>query len=213
MKRIEEFCAQHDLPFNEAKARQYADFLKLLLQFNKAMNLTGPMSDEEVVESLFLDSIAPAVLVPPRSAVLDVGTGAGFPGIPLAILYPGVAFTLIEPRQKRTQFLKIATHRLDLENVDVIRARIEDVEPARFDWVISKAFRNPDIWLEIAVDWVSEDGVIVALHSAEHRDAMFAAAKRLGLEARHDCPDVTELGVAATGVTRGITGFVSKILN
>lgn len=205
MRRLEEFCTRHDLPWTAESAEQFAAFLKLLQQFNKAMNLIGPMSDDEVVETLFVDSIAPASLAPPNATVLDVGTGAGFPGIPLALLYPQVAFTLVEPRQKRTQFLEIAVNRLGLENVEVVRARIEDVEPARFDWVISKAFRNPDVWLEIATNWVSEEGVIVALYSADHRPAMLQKASELGLESVTECEDTTSLGVTSTAVVRGIT--------
>ena len=208
---LREFCEEHRLPWTEETEARFASYVTLLEQFNAKMNLIGPFDRTEIVRQLFVDSVAPAVLAAPDGSILDIGTGAGFPGIPLKILYPDVPITLVEPRKKRAMFLKIATTRLKLEDVEIVRERIEDTEIVPHDWVVSKAFRNPDVWLEIAKEWVSEEGVIVAMHSTDHRPTMLERASELDLEVVADCDDTTSFGLAATEVVRGITVWaVSK---
>lgn len=207
MRALRTFCERHALPLTSGGMEKFERFLTMLQEFNKAMNLIGPMTDEQVVDSLFVDSIAAASLRAPFGRALDVGTGAGLPGIPLAILYENAKFTLVEPRKKRTQFLTIAKHRLGLENVEVVRARIEDLKPEAFDYVVSKAFRNPDEWLRVALPWTSTAGVIVVFHSESHRDAMFEAGDTLNLDVLEDIDNVETLGVSSGSVRRGITVF------
>ena len=180
MSKLQTFCEAQGLPWSERAAEAFEGYLALLLKFNKSMNLIGPMDAAEIQAKLFVDSLTSAATYAPSGAILDIGTGAGFPGIPLKIIYPDLPITLVEPRKKRVQFMRIAVNRLGLDDVEIHEARLEELDLAPHDYVISKAFRNPDVWLELAAPLRSDDGVIVAMHgpSPELSDA----AAELGLK-------------------------------
>ena len=164
MDVIGEFCSANDLPWNEEIAGRFERYLELLLHFNESMNLIGPLDESEIIDELFIDSLAAAAIYPPEGTLLDVGTGAGLPGYPLAFLYPDLAVTLVEPRRRRATFLKIVRTRLELDGITLYNNRLEDVPSATYDYVIAKAFRPPIEWLETASEWTSESGVTVCMH-------------------------------------------------
>lgn len=205
LEKLAEFAERNELPWDATCEERFATYLELLHRFNGKMNLIGPMEPGEVVESLFADSLVAGVVTEMSGDVLDVGSGAGFPGIPLAIVFREARYTLIEPRRKRSQFLEIARRRLDLEHVEVVRARIEEMEEALFDVVCSKAFQPPPEWIETAAQWCKPGGVVVTLHAASAATELAAAAAALGLEHERTIEDVTHLGVAATNVVRAAT--------
>ena len=101
--------------------RPLLDFCVLLLEANKGTNLTGATSISDVIEHL-LDSLAPLQHVVLAEPVIDLGSGAGFPGIPAAIVFPGKQVVLVEPRKKRIEFLSAARERLGLSNVTVVQS-------------------------------------------------------------------------------------------
>jgi len=187
------FCRDNDLPWNQKTADRFDEYLDLLLQFNDSMNLIGPLSRSEIVGELLIDSLVPAAVRTPEGPILDVGTGAGLPGIPLTIAYPDLPITLVEPRRKRSTFLKIATNRLDLADVAIERARIEEVAVEPFDYVISKAFRPPADWLEAAAPFRRDDGVVVCMTTPEEREAADAKAAELGWDRVDTLDDVGQL--------------------
>lgn len=207
LQQLEKFGELHGLPVDSAALTRFATYLQLLERFNAKMNLIGPMEPHEVVDSLFCDSLVVGIVADVKGDVLDVGSGAGFPGLPLAITYPEARFTLVEPRLKRSQFLEIARRRLDIDNVDVVRARIEEVEPALFDVVCSKAFQPPPEWVVTASEWCKPGGAVVALHAADAHDDMLEAATGAGLELSKAVADVTSLGLARQSVVRSATAF------
>jgi 16S rRNA (guanine527-N7)-methyltransferase len=178
---IAAYCLEHRLPFDAVASRRFGVYLELLEKLNAGMNLIGPLSRAEIVEELLIDSIVPARVVAPSESILDVGTGAGLPGIPLKILFPSLPITLVEPRRKRSTFLKICQKRLDLEHVTIHEARIEDVPPGKFGYVISKAFEPPLDWIETASHWRADDGVVVCMTRMTERAGLEAKAGGLGL--------------------------------
>lgn len=103
-----------------------------LVRWSPRMNLTGFGTPEQIVRQGFLDSLACACLLPPNTErVLDVGSGAGFPSVPLAIVRPAAGFTLVEPSRKKTNFLRHIVRKLALTNVRVLAIRIEDLRHDR----------------------------------------------------------------------------------
>jgi 16S rRNA (guanine527-N7)-methyltransferase len=116
---------------------------ELLLRWNRTLNLTSITVLEQAVERHYCESLFLGVHLPESAvSVLDIGSGAGFPGVPMAILRPDCKFTLAESHQRKAVFLREATRHLS--NVRVVACRAEDAEGA-FDWVVSRAVRWPDV--------------------------------------------------------------------
>jgi 16S rRNA (guanine527-N7)-methyltransferase len=134
-----------------------------LERWNRRVNLTA-VRDREQMETLHLaDSLAVQPLLE-GDTVLDVGTGPGFPGLPLAIVEPGRHFTLLDSNNKKIMFVQHMIGLLGLDNVTAVKARSEDYAPGhRFDTVIARALASLSRLVEIAGHHVREDGVFVAL--------------------------------------------------
>ena len=207
LQKLHNFCIRNNLPWSDQIQGSFATYLDILTHFNKAMNLIGPMSEAEVVDQLLIDSVAAAAVCAPAGPILDVGSGAGLPGIPLKLLYPDMPLTMVEPRKKRTTFLKIALNRLDLNETTIERTRIEEVEAAEFAYVISKAFQPPLQWLDTASRWLAEGGVAVCLTRPDERAGLERKADELSLELAGACDDMTALGAPRVGDMRAAYAF------
>lgn len=137
----------------EARER-LAAFVALVDKFNAKMDLTAARGAEELVDLLLADALALAAHVPKRARVIDVGSGAGAPGLALAIARPDVSMTLVEPKQKRVSFLRTAIGSLALspKRVIVERATGEEIAArgATFDVAMSRATLKPPEWAELA---------------------------------------------------------------
>ena len=161
-------------------------FSALLLRHGRGTNLIGKLDESRIIAELLVDSLLPAVVAPAQGPVLDVGSGAGLPGIPLALLHPDVDVHLLEPRQKRVTFLRIATRELGLERVHIHRGRVEDfdgLELGGVGTVAAKAFRSPTSWLDEASRWVKPGGLVYLFLSSESWDGEAARrAEDLGFE-------------------------------
>ena len=134
-----------------------------LERWNRKVNLTAVRNRDQMQALHIADSLAACPLIEGRR-VLDVGTGAGFPGLPLAIAQPGREFTLLDSNNRKIRFVEHAAAMLGLDNVTAVRARAEDYAPGhRFDTVIARAVASTPKLVEIAGHHVREDGVFVAL--------------------------------------------------
>jgi len=138
-------------------------FLDLLEKWNAVYNLTAIRDRGQWVSHHLLDSLSVAPHVP-EGRILDVGTGAGFPGLPLAIVQHGRHFTLLDSSQKRTSFLAQTLATLGLRNADVVRARVEDFTPdSPFDAAVSRAFADLADFARLAGPLVRPGGALLAM--------------------------------------------------
>ncbi len=137
---------------------QLIDFLHLLVKWNRAYNLTAVRQPEQMVTRHLLDSLVIGpYLRGPR--ILDVGTGAGLPGIPLALAYPDYQFTLLDSNGKKIRFVTQAVAELGLTNVDVIQSRIETFQPTgRFDTITARAYASIDDLVSQTTHLLAETG-------------------------------------------------------
>lgn len=130
------------LTLNTAVAEKLYDFLQLLQKWNKAYNLTAIDSMDKMLTHHLLDSLAVAPFLSAQR-ILDVGTGAGFPGIPLSLYFPEKEFTLLDSIGKKIRFLQQVKMQLGLGNVELVQARVEKFNTARrFDGIICRAVGN-----------------------------------------------------------------------
>ncbi len=152
-----------NISIEDHKITQLLAFVQLLEKWNKAYNLTAIRNKAAMIGLHLLDSLAVAPYIQgPR--IIDIGTGAGLPGIPLAIYYPELQFTLLDSNAKKTRFVQQAILELGLKNVTVSHTRVEQYEPEQnFDTVITRAFASlPDI-LKLTSHLLSEQGILLAM--------------------------------------------------
>lgn len=164
---------EQELPANAAD--KFAVLLGELDKWNRKVNLTAIRDGGEIITGHLLDSLVARPFLE-GERVLDVGTGAGFPGLPLAVAEPQRRFVLVDSSNKKIQFVQHVTGLLGLGNVIAVKARTEDYAPGeRFDTVIARAVAALPRLLEIAGHHVGEGGVFVALkgrHPAEETEQL-----------------------------------------
>jgi 16S rRNA (guanine527-N7)-methyltransferase len=141
----------------------FLHYLDLLDKWNKAYNLTAVRAKEEMIIRHILDSLAVLPFIS-KNTLLDVGTGPGLPGIPLALAKPELQCTLLDSNGKKTRFLQEAKRVLKLQNIDVINHRVEDFKPqVCFDIIISRAFSNVSTMIKLTKHLLAEDGEWIAM--------------------------------------------------
>ena len=152
-----------ETPELRARAEEFDTLLTELERWNRKVNLTAIRDRREMITAHILDSLVAQPLLHGK-AILDVGTGPGFPGLPLAIVEPQREFTLLDSNNKKIMFVQHAAGMLGLDNVTAVKGRGEDYAPGhRFDTVIARALAALPRLVEIAGHHVREDGVFVAL--------------------------------------------------
>ncbi len=137
------------------------ELARLLARWASRMNLTGHRTQETIVQGLILEAAALLQALPTMASLADLGSGAGFPGLPIALLEPACAVTLVESRQKRHHFQRAAIRELEVRNVLPLRGRVEDLEPRPHAAVIAQALARPERVLPWMVRWADRGGLLV----------------------------------------------------
>lgn len=176
------------IELDERKQKQFHQYALLLQEWNKKMNLTAIDDLDGIYEKHFLDSILPSLHVLIQGSLCDVGAGAGFPGIPLKIVFPDLSLTIVEPLGKRVTFLKEVVRVLELEGVTIYNVRSEDhAQEFRetYDIVTARAVANLNMLSELCIPLVKENGYFLAMKGDKGMIEMENAAgavKLLGCE-------------------------------
>jgi len=152
---------------SEKDADLFFKYLENLKTWNAKINLTSIKNDREIIISHFLDSISVAPLIEDGMKVLDIGSGAGFPGIPLKIVRPGLEVTLLDSVNKKVTFMNDTIRKLRLENIKAVWGRAEkslnDIPRHQFDYVVNRAVGSILDTLRLSSPYVSEYGVIILM--------------------------------------------------
>lgn len=204
------------IDITEKQTQQFFDYKTLLLQWNEKMNLTAITEEGEVVIKHFADSVSilSAVNIEKSATIIDVGTGAGFPGLPVKIVRPDLKVTLLDSLNKRIGFLNEVCTQLNLENVDNIHARAEDggQNPElreKFDYCLSRAVANLAVLSEYCLPFVKVGGSFISLKgpdvSQEVNDGE-TAIKKLGGKVEH----VIKIEIPNSDITHSLV-IIKKI--
>lgn len=135
-------------------------FKEHLFKWNKIHNLTGA-KDEKTVNAFIYDALFPVSFLPPAKNLLDIGTGAGFPGMILAFALPDTQVTLVEPLAKRASFLQFIKADLGLLNVTVVRKRVQDMDPQIFEIITSRAVSDTNMLLKLSENFRDENSKLL----------------------------------------------------
>ena len=135
-------------------------YKELLFKWNKIHNLTGA-KDEKTIDEFIYDAVFPVSFLPKSKNLLDIGTGAGFPGMILAIALPDTEVTLVEPLKKRASFLQFVKADLGLKNVRVVKKRVEDMPSEIFELVTSRAVTDTKMLLKLSENFRDEDSKLL----------------------------------------------------
>ncbi len=139
---------EESIDINEDRVLKLENYAKKLKWWNKTHNITGAKSDEDIIKNI-IDSLYPIKFIPKKRTLLDVGTGAGFPGLILAIAWQDTEVTLAEPLNKRASFLRYIIQDLELKNTTVFKNRVEKLQDKNFEIVTSRAVTNTKLLLEL----------------------------------------------------------------
>ncbi len=160
---LEQQCHQIDLQLSDAQYEQLLKYHALLIKWHKAFNLTAVRSPEEMISRHLIDSLSVLPYIEVKN-LIDVGSGPGLPGIPLAICRPDLPVTLLDSNIKKSRFQFQAKAELGLDNVAVIHERVEKYHPETpFDGVISRAFASLQDMLHWTSHLCSDTGVFLAM--------------------------------------------------
>ena len=193
---------------SQAALSDFARYTDILDLWSRKMSLVSCGSSRELLDRHVLDSLSLAAALPTDHPILDLGSGAGFPGVPLAIVLPDRHFVLVESRQRRASFLREVRRTLDLRNVEVIDDRAE-VVPSQLrhtaSAVMSRAVWADMSFFEIAARWLRPEGMAFWMRSDHQPEVSFAPGFRLARQLRYrigQCPPRRVDVFASTDVPR-----------
>lgn len=174
-----------DIHLEEYQIRQFMDYYDLLIDWNRVMNLTSITELKEVIHKHFLDSLTIVkVFRPENQKIIDLGTGAGFPGIPIKIAFPNTKLVLMDSLNKRIRFLDQVIQKLQLENICAIHGRAEDygrndTYRESFDICTSRAVANLSTLSEYCIPFVKKGGFFISYKSGNIKEELEEAKKAI----------------------------------
>lgn len=186
IEKMQEKSTFLNVRFSVKQTEQFFEYMNLLIEWNEKMNLTAITDPEEIILKHFIDSITILKNIENDAKIVDVGTGAGFPGIPLSIMRPDLKITLVDSLNKRLIFLQEVVNKLELKNVEIIHARAEEFGQNKkyrenFDIATSRAVANLATLSEYLIPLVKVGGKVVAMKASELQEEVENAKKAINV--------------------------------
>jgi 16S rRNA (guanine527-N7)-methyltransferase len=183
---LRQLVAEQGIVLSEEQLQQFEMYYELLVEWNEKMNLTGITEKPQVYEKHFYDSITPAFYYDFSrvESVIDVGSGAGFPGIPLKICFPSLKLTILDSLNKRLLFLQEVTKQLGLQNVSFVHSRAEDAGRDKkyreqFDLATARAVARMNVLSEFCLPFVKPGGAFLVMKGANIEEELNEGKKAI----------------------------------
>lgn len=205
---IKNGAAELNIVLSENQLNQFLDYARLLVEWNEKMNLTAITDDEGIATKHFLDSLSALTTERVLGSVIDVGTGAGFPGLVLKIAKPEIELTLLDSLNKRITFLKEISKELRLDGIDFVHARAEDggqnvLYRGKFDTVVSRAVANMTVLSEWCLPFLKVGGHFLALKGPLAEEELKDAKRAISILGGEIC-EVKEVKIPFTDLEHKI---------
>lgn len=213
---MEKSAQEVDMPFSKDKYDKFIKYMRLVQEWNEKINLTAITEDEDMIKKHFIDCIKAykSNELKEASTIIDVGTGAGFPGIPIAIMDESKEVTLLDSLNKRINFLNLVIKELGLKNVTTIHSRAEDGAKQKnlrenFDIATSRAVANMAVLSEFCLPYVKVGGYFVALKGPAIDEELSCSKNAIGVLGGK-LKDIVEINIEETDLKHNIV-IVEKI--
>lgn len=181
-QKLQEKAKLINIELEENQIEKFYNYMNLLLEWNEKINLTAITEPNEVILKHFIDSITILKYIENNMKVVDVGTGAGFPGIPLNIVNNNENYTLVDSLNKRINFLNEVIEKVELKNINAVHSRIEDFaknNKETFDIATSRAVASLNILLEYLLPLVKVGGICICMKGSNAKEEIESASKAL----------------------------------
>lgn len=188
MNQLKKDALLFGVELNETQLSQFYTYYEMLIEWNEKINLTAITDFDEVLKKHFLDSIAIGRIIKQNEklSILDIGTGAGFPGIPIKIAFPDVKVTLMDSLNKRVNFLNEVIDKLSLDKISAIHGRAEDFAKKdllreKFDLCVSRAVANLSSLSEFCLPYVKVGGKFISYKSEKAKEELETSQKAISI--------------------------------
>ena len=183
-EKIKEYMNKINIEISDKQIEKFFDYMNLLLEWNEKINLTAITEPEDIILKHFVDCATILKYIKDEDKIIDIGTGAGFPGIPLKILNEKLDITLMDSLNKRINFLNEIINKLDLKNIVAIHARAEELARnkeyrEKFDIAISRAVANLSTLSEYMLPFVKKDGMVISMKGSNIEEEVKNAKKAI----------------------------------
>lgn len=183
-EKIKEYMNKINIEISDKQIEKFFDYMNLLLEWNEKINLTAITEPENIILKHFVDCATILKYIKDEDKIIDIGTGAGFPGIPLKILNEKLDITLMDSLNKRINFLNEIINKLDLKNIVAIHARAEELARnkeyrEKFDIATSRAVANLSTLSEYMLPFVRKDGMVISMKGSNIEEEVKNAKKAI----------------------------------
>lgn len=185
-EELEKYLDVLNIELKEEQIKQFYDYMNLLIEWNKKINLTAIIKPKEIILKHFVDSLTISKNINEKSTLVDVGTGAGFPGIPLKILRNDIEITLVDSLNKRIKFLDEVIEKLSLDNIKAVHGRAEEVGKnkeyrEKFDYATSRAVANISTLSEYLIPLINKHGKCIYMKGSDTNEELVKGKKAISV--------------------------------